>query len=238
MSNAANGTVPHTPEPLDEGLIMYIDPKGQIAGFPAIRIRDLLRGLSRIEMWTVDYLKERLHVPKCEASEVLQKLEVLGYIEPKSTPGDNGFWTTTLKGNALGLASAARPFSRTTANRVVKELLDRARNVNAESYYLFRVKKVVVFGSFLSEKEKLNDVDIGVYLERKEADMDKHMALCRERSMLAMQHGRRLNTYLEELFWAEQEVLKFLKSRSRSISLHHDDTILQRVKTRTLFEEC
>lgn len=216
---------------------MYIDPKGQILGYPAMRIRDLLHSLSRAGTWTVDYLKDRFWVPKDEAGRILRKLQALGYVELESSHAGTDFWRTTLKGNALGLASAVPPMSRTTANRVVEQLLERVRHVNADSYYLFRVKKVVVFGSFLSEKEKINDVDIGVYLQPKESDADKHVALCRERTMLAVHQGRTFNTYLDELTWAEREVLKFLKSRSRAIGLHHGDPILERVETRTLFEE-
>jgi DNA-binding IclR family transcriptional regulator len=133
--------------------IMYIDPKGHIFGYPAMRIRDLLRNLSRIEMWTVRNLEERLQVPKAEAVRVLQELQALGYVELESSHAGTELWKTTLKGNALGLASAAPPLKRTTAIRVVEQFLERVKRVNADSYYLFHVTKVVVFGSFLSNKK-------------------------------------------------------------------------------------
>jgi predicted nucleotidyltransferase len=196
----------------------------------------VLHTLSRVETWTVDSLKERFGVPEDEAREVLQKLSDLGYVELESSHGGTEFWRTTIKGNALGLASAARPLNRATANRALEQFLARVQHVNADPYYLFRVKKVVVFGSFLSEKEKINDIDIGVYLQPKEPDMDKHFAQCQERSRLAAQQDRSFSNYVETLAWAETEVLKFLKSRARAIGLHHGDPILEKVEVRTLFE--
>jgi hypothetical protein len=217
--------------------VMYIDPKGQIFGYPAMRIRDLLRNLSSVGMWTVDNLKERLQTPKAEAERLLKELHRLGYVELESSHPGTEFWKNTLRGSALGLASSARPLKRTTAIRVVKEFLGRVRRVNADPYYLFPVTKVVVFGSYLSDNERINDVDMGIYLRPKESDTDKHMALCRRRSMLAAQQGRTFNTFVDELTWAQQEVLKFLKFRSRAISLHYRDAILDKVETKTLFEE-
>ena len=169
---------------------MYIDPKGQIAGYPAMKVRDLVYGLSRVDMWTFHSIEERFGIPKDDAHELLQKLHELGYVEIKSSHGGTEFWTTTIKGNSLGLASAAPPLKRSTANRVVEQFLLRVQHVNENTYYLFLVKKVVVFGSFLSEKERINDVDIGVYLQPKEPDMDRHFALCQERTKLAFEEGR------------------------------------------------
>jgi hypothetical protein len=33
------------------------------------------------------------------------------------------------------------------------------------------------------------------------------------------------NNYVEELYWAQEEVLRFLKFRSKSISIHYTDEL-------------
>ena len=83
------------------------------------------------------------------------------------------YWEVTNKGRTLALASAAQPILRKTAERKISELLERVKIINTSPRYLFEVTKVIVFGSYLTEKQKINDIDIAVTLERKEADNNK-----------------------------------------------------------------
>ncbi len=217
---------------------MHVDPKGTLFGYPAMRVRDLLRYLSWGDAWTVECLMERLNVSESEAARVLCELADLGYVETAAPGWGEGRWKTTIKGSALGLASAAPPLRRATADRVVQRFLERVRHINADPYYLYRVSKAVVFGSYLSDRERINDVDLGVCLQPKETDLAKHSARCRKRSAMVAERGRRFRNCNEEVGWAETEVLRFLKCRSRAIGLHYGDPILERVTARVLFDAC
>lgn len=213
---------------------MRIDPNGEIAGQPAIRVRDLFRYVSHLDCWSEETVAARLEVSVKVARGVVAELAKIGYIERKEFDRMR-CWSTTLMGNGLGLATAAKPINRDTAQRIIKEFLERCRKINDDPYYLYKVTKVVVFGSFLSDVMHVNDVDLGIELEPKERESDKHMALCGERSRIARTSGRSFSNIVEDLFWPQREVILFLKARSRAISLHHEDPILAQVKTRVLF---
>src|SRR5580692_6205869 len=72
-----------------------------------------------------------------------------------------------MAGNALGIASAALPISRRDASRRVEEFLARARKVNDDDSWLYRVGKVVIFGSYLNNQDRIGDIDLAVRLDRR-----------------------------------------------------------------------
>jgi predicted nucleotidyltransferase len=128
--------------------------------------------------------------------------------------------------------SPARP-----ADRKLAEFLDRVRALNASDYYLYRVRRVLVFGSYLTSKDRLNDVDVAVdvvhRLEGHEVRAEADMA----RGRKAAEAGRQFSSFLAEMSWAYNESLLFLKARSRAISLHTtDDAILDHAPSRLVFE--
>ncbi|PYV34643.1 MAG: hypothetical protein DMG09_20830 [Acidobacteria bacterium] len=43
-----------------------------------------------------------------------------------------------------------------------RKLLERVRAVSESDYFLYRVKKVLVFGSYLQDLDKANDIDVAV----------------------------------------------------------------------------
>lgn len=180
----------------------------------------------------------RLGVSDEQAQEVLAALHCDGYIEPATDFRDPGYWRTTLKGNALSLASAARPISRETAQRHLYQLLERVRQVNESTEFLLWVDRVLVSGSFLDEsRPTVNDVDIAVDLKRRETDGQRHVQRVLERARAAAEAGRYFHTYLDKLLWDFTEVMLFLKARSRVISLHTtDDGILRQTASAILYQ--
>src|SRR5207245_2421833 len=135
-------------------------------------------------------------------------------------------------------ASAAQPLRRDTAERKVAEFLARVRRINEDDHYLYRVKKVLVFGSYLTAAERMNDIDVAIELIHRWRDLDKQRALHDARVREAVRNGRRFGNISEEVSWPEKEVLLALKARSRAISLHRtDDAILERAGRKTVFED-
>lgn len=97
-----------------------------------------------------------------KADALIIELERESYIKKAGRFRDEQLWGNTIKGNALALASAAKPILRSTAERKINEFLERVKEVNRNDYYLYKIKKVVVFGSYLSDAEKLGDIDLAI----------------------------------------------------------------------------
>jgi len=214
---------------------MRIDPKSSIAGRPALEIRNLLRrGMGY--QWTPMFVCERLGVSEAEAQRVIDELSREGYIELDDSFPGRPLWGNTVAGNALAMASAAKPVRRATAEKKVAEFLERVRRVNEDPYYLYKVTRVEVFGSYLTDQEKLNDVDLAVELEPRYQDRDQQQAYERERTEEAARKGRTFRHFVDAMAWPRNETLLFLKSRSRTISLHDiSDLIRMQAESRTLF---
>src|SRR6266571_1738639 len=54
------------------------------------------------------------------------------------------YWKRTLKGNALSKALFSRPVSRRIAAKRLSEFMNRVDQVNADSRFLYRVRKVIL----------------------------------------------------------------------------------------------
>lgn len=221
---------------------MRIDSKEQIADIEILKVRDLLRQVKHMDEWEDDFVIHRLKISPEQANRLIKELNRKGYIEPARIYGQKQFYRKTLKGSTLGLATAAKPVTRKTANRIISEFLDRVRKVNSDPSFLVKVKRVIVFGSYLTEDSRINDIDVAVELAWKEnhpSVLNKDKAqLTLYLSNLAEKQGKKFSTFIERLEWPEHEVRLFLKSRSRTLSIHsiHDE-ILNIVEYRMLFVE-
>jgi len=70
----------------------------------------------------------------------------------------------------VGMAKAGRPITGASAERVPGEPLGRVLAVNDRPGLAYGVESMVVFGSYLSKAERLNDLDIPVELKAKRDD--------------------------------------------------------------------
>lgn len=211
-----------------EVLEMNISPGEEIAGFPAIRLRELFR---RIGDGQMDKKGAAYHLGTTQkrALEILLQLEKEGFLKSITIVHNKKtkiWWELATKGVGLKLASAARPIKRATADRLLKELLERVEIVNDSPEYLYWVVEVIVFGSYLDPKRlTMSDIDIAVGLEAKEKDRKKHVALCRYQ--VEAEVSGYLNLF-DELYYSFYKTLKRLKNRSWGISIHTtDDPILK-----------
>ena len=221
---------------------MRIDSKEQIAAVEILKVRDLLRRVNNTDEWEADFVVDRLKISPKKANKLINELNRRGYIEPIRIYRQKQFYRKTLKGSTLGLASAAKPVTRKTANRIFSEFMDRVRQVNSDSSYLVKVQKVLVFGSYLTDAIRINDIDVAVELTWKENHpkvLNKDKAqLALNLSNIAEKKGKKFSSFIDRLEWPEHEVRLFLKSRSRTLSIHsiHDE-ILNRVEYRVFFSE-
>lgn len=75
--------------------------------------------------------------------------------------------TETEKGHRLGIAKATAPLTRAKSNELLKDLIESAILINENPEFVFFVERIEVFGSYLTEKELLGDLDVGVKLDRR-----------------------------------------------------------------------
>jgi hypothetical protein len=220
---------------------MRIDAKAKIANIPILKVRDFLKRYCNNDLLLRSTFSYGFNISDRKSSDLIKKLVSLGYIESAGTLQRKKVWKKTLKGSTFSLASAAKPILRQTAEKHLALFLDRVKFINDSPDFLLKIRKVEIFGSYLSEVERLNDVDVAVEIIWKE---DHPCVRGKDKSKVALQHaekaiknGRHFGIYFELLTWPETQVLLYLKSKSRVISLHSiDDEILNIAEKKTLFE--
>jgi predicted nucleotidyltransferase len=197
---------------------MRIDKNERIAGLPALQVRRLLReiGESHID---VDATAKILATSKAKASKALAILLRRGLLVE-----DNDKCTLTIAGRALAAATAAKPLLTKTAERLVEEVLSRARLVNEADAFAYCVELIGIFGSVASGRERPNDVDIACKLVPRYDDEELQTGL--ENLRRETKRGRFANT-LEWAYWPQLEVLKYLKNHSKSLSIHPFDEAIK-----------
>lgn len=104
---------------------------------------------------------------------------------------------------------------RTTAQVTLDEVVERARRLNEEGGWLYRVTLVAVFGSYLTtEKPLLGDLDLGVETAPVRRVDD---AFIREEVELGYTLGAR--SWIAAVFRAREDILRAMRGRRRA-SLH------------------
>jgi hypothetical protein len=197
---------------------MILRPDQVIAGRPAKDVRKFLREMLHLR-FACGYARYVLRCSIQEAEKVVSALEKDGYLSRAGRDEGQELYETTLKGNQLAGATL-RPISRATAERTLEAFMQRVRAVNSDPDYLETITGVIVFGSFLSPKEDLGDVDVGIQLERKPMSEEVFMQLAEARRTLAQGRGRRFRNLSDWATWPTREIWVFLKSRARQLSIH------------------
>jgi predicted nucleotidyltransferase len=131
-----------------------------------------------------------------------------------------GRWEITQAGQRLSSATAAKPITRATAEKALSDFLARVGLVNRDARFLGRVNRVVLFGSILrKDVDRLSDVDLAVEVLPKIADRERLAAKNRRCVEALLSTGHIFRGILDIHFYWLREGFRFLKSRSRVISL-------------------
>src|SRR5947207_9206274 len=137
---------------------MRITADQTIAGYPAVLIRLLMRKTVGGPI-TLRAVRLVLQCSDSEADCVLNRLQKDGFIESVG-----GRLEPSTNGSALAMATAAQPLRRATASRLVADVVERARALNTDDNWAYRVEKVVVFGSYARGVDRPSDVDVACEL--------------------------------------------------------------------------
>lgn len=226
---------------------MRINAKDTLFDIPVLKVREVIR-LAMQERLS-DSKKENIFkvvaktigASDAEGKRLFNTLLEEKYlnIKNKKWEGSN-YWmvTETEKGRHLAVTRANPPITREKADNLLKEILERIKQINDTPEYVYKVSSAKIFGSYLSEKEILGDLDIAVKLDRK-VDGAAFMELCKKRIELAYNTGRNFSNYIEQLDWPRREVLMHLSTRKKGLSIHieGEDDILTRVQYKVVYEE-
>ncbi len=214
---------------------MKINPKESIAGFPILKIRDLLRFHDQL---TPEKVSKRLVISIEQANSVLQELIQLDYLELVPENFEYKTYTRTILGNALRMAKAIPSISKEKAKNLFDEFLCRVKEVNENDNFLWEVERVVVFGSFITDATFVNDIDLVVILTRRRILGNSWDKRNRDRINQAVAGGKHFYDSVDEMCYPELEVRKFLKGKSHYLSIvFREDEILKQTKSIQVFPE-
>ena len=110
--------------------------------------------------------------------------------------------------------------TRAKADHLIAALVERAKAIDADPQYLYGISRLAVFGSYLTGKEKLGDIDIAVELGPKERHPPTHWKLAELQRQESPRGGM-----LEMLDWPESKVRKALRGGHTAFSLHFYDEL-------------
>jgi predicted nucleotidyltransferase len=199
---------------------MRIDLNDTISDIPVRRIRKMLK---KSRVLSIESVREELEISEKQAADLLDELISRELIRPDSEMAQHSetpYWRTTINGNAFAMAKAGKPIVRKSAEEIFTRFMERVREVCANPYYLYKVKTVVLFGSYLSDSSTMNDIDIAIEVVPKETNTERFGELLEQRREFLLQEGKHPNSILEYASLPQIEVYRFLKSRSRALSLH------------------
>jgi hypothetical protein len=214
---------------------MRINRDQVIAGYPAIKIRDMFRAQISYHI-TTESISEFMTIPIKEAYALAIILHQEGFIEPIILSGKS-CWQRTAKANILANASARKPIKRKTASQIVNGLLSRIQIVNSNGSYLYLVEKAIVTGDYLRDKEFVEFVGVTINLKSKFEDINERMKREEEHRMKALNANVHFR-YCDDIFsWPLEEVHRFLKNRILSLYIDwNNDVDLTNQKIFTLYE--
>jgi hypothetical protein len=229
---------------------MQINSIDKICGYPALEIRRLMRTCTA-DRFSLGVVAFQLQISKAEASILISALCVDGLIDQVRNPDacgtsylmenerqDDAKYQLTIKGRALGMATAAKPIKRATAQRLVSGFLQRVEDVNNDPDLLYWVDEVIVFGSFLTESSTLGDVDFAVRFGWKLGDEPLWNPSTIKRVHEAELKGRYFPRFIDELCWSSYEIQLRLRNRSRSLHIHDlavEGTFIQTLRHRRIY---
>jgi predicted transcriptional regulator len=213
---------------------MNINPKDLMFGQPILKIREVIRnsmcgksfGDSKTEI--IKKVAIILNISNTATKKVIEQLIAEEYLVLNKKKWRNEYYYVldeTLKGRRFGISKAIPAISRQKATQLLNDLIKRAEDINSNKELAYFVEQIKVFGSYLTDKEKLGDLDVGVKISGRKCD--DVMALRQKRVSLAIANGKYFDSYMDQVYYPLLEVELMLKNKQRSLSLH--DLLLDQV---------
>lgn len=201
---------------------MKIDKNKRINNIPIIKIRNFLRRFSRGSSEDLlTHISGYFNLTKQEATKIIEALVEEGYIEKEGE-----VFYCTIKGNALSNVRFIKRMNKEKADKEFSEFMKRVENLNQNNEFIYQVKRIVIFGSYLNPENKdFGDIDIGIELEPRIKDKKAFELAENEIISNAIENGKVFSNIVDELFYPQDLVFKYLKNKSRYISIHRMDQV-------------
>lgn len=206
---------------------MRIEADQLIAGVAARDVRRFMREAAGFII-RVRTVTEVLGCSECRALELLKNLQDEGLLAARED-----FWEATARGHALAMPTAAAPLRRDTVERLIEQVVERAREINQNDKLAYRIHWLALFGSSLAGVERPNDVDIACGLSTR-FEGEKQRTLEDQRRQAK---GKFANSS-EWAVWPRLEVLKSLKARSYRLSIQEfEPAALEEIHHKLIFSD-
>mgnify|MGYP004701223177 CR=1 FL=1 len=225
---------------------MNINPKETMFGLPILKVREILRQAIKERLWgnsrkkVIGKVALILNQPTVIAQELVSQLLNENYIVLEKKKFQDGIQyelIATEKGRRFGIAKATASISRAKASELLQDLIERAKSINENPEFVFFVERIEVFGSYITDKELLGDLDVGVKLDRRYngTQFTQHN---QHRIEMAKSGGRSFNNSTDQLNWPYLEVILMLKARKRGLSIHdiNEDEVFSVTETRVVYQ--
>jgi len=189
---------------LQSNLQRMVPSTTRILGRPLAEVRRVLR-LDAGEGFDIEAARQRIAGDDYAVRRFLADL-----VTDESLIQDRAdHWTVTVKAKELQFESRGR-LTRDKADSLVGELLARVRALNADAKYAFKVDSVVLFGSYLSNRDRIGDVDLAIALRPRLQNKEAQKAL----EEVARSRGPRSRNIVEHMYKPQREVRRALKAKS------------------------
>jgi predicted nucleotidyltransferase len=163
---------------------------------------------------TPRYVQEILKCSDSSARRVMGKLEAEDFAESVE-----GHLEPSTKGSALAMARASPPLRRETAERLISQVIDRARALNRDEKWAYRIGRLAIFGSCVCGPQRPNDVDIACELLPRFKGEEQQL----KEQVRRQARDEVFRNVVQWASWPRLEVLRFLKGRARGLSIHELD---------------
>ena len=129
-------------------------------------------------------------------------------------------YTMTEKGRELSRAKCGNRMNRSQADKLFNEILERVKEVNDNPYYLYKINNIALFGSYITDKKDLGDIDIAFDYQFKRRIVKTKDGLDNEtKANMKRSDERNCNDFVKSLSFGLHEVSTFLKKRSPKIHI-------------------
>ncbi len=207
---------------------MKVDKQSNIGNIPIKGIRDFFIRYRTPANFSLMTLRHYFKVSERVAQDLCKELIRQEYIQENIEDNIYDKYVVTKKGNALAQAKFIKRLNKEKADLLFQKFLVRVEEVNADNTFLYCVKQLFIFGSYLDRSSNdFGDIDIAFVLERKMKDYNDFRAAQQKLIQDACENGKVFSSIVEEVCYAENMVLKHLKHRSPYISLHRLSEVIE-----------
>lgn len=194
---------------------MRLDPDELYYGAKPILLQTTLQLLSKYsEKFTSKEFSQRFGSPIYECQPIIDGLLKDGFVML-----NDGNYQFTDSFSSILNAPISKGIPRKEAEILLARIIEKAKLINASpTLYGHTIQKLCIFGSYLTDKELLGDLDIGYVIEQ---IPDAFTAEQKKRTLHPVTY--KYDSYANKKY---KEVARMLKCNKKTVSIHRYDEVL------------